>query len=620
MKKNKILLLIITTVCFIGLVGGSLWAGTEKKEEKEFYGKFMVGYRMVDTDGAETKYMEDINLEKGPRLFNFNLTYAPLGNMKKLFDQMDIRLNNFGGDPFETFAIEIRKYGKYQFQYDRRKSAYFYNDMLEAGDYHTFDFDRINDSGMLKVWLNKDFRAYIDFNRYTKKGESTTSFDFNRVEFEFDKPIDEMSTDFGLGLDYSGKWFSFVLEGKMQDYENANSMFLPGYADGGASARYPSAFYYYDLSMPYNMDGNTYTAKFSARPFACLLLRGSMQFVKQDTDFSYFEDSWGLDYLGYEFMYGDSGSGEFERKIQTYDFDMSYIINSKLAFVGAARYQNFEQTGTFTTTMESSAMDLKYETGSVEAGVQYQPTGKIGITLGFRYEKRDIEDEVEIENVNGPTERTGFFGTLNWRPAKVFKMTADYQYGSYENPYTLISPTDYHRFRLTAKAKLKSFYVTGSYLYNKSKSDENMLMWESSKNQLNLRLGFHTGKVKGSAGYSLIDVSREGDRTIYYPPAWSGGEGSFTWDILFDGTSNLFDAYLYFKLDKAWGLGGYFNYYENTGSWELSRSTLKAFAKYQFQCGFITQLGYRLVDFKEKKNGYNNYKANIFEISFGYRW
>ncbi|UCH97026.1 MAG: hypothetical protein JSV88_09295, partial [Candidatus Aminicenantes bacterium] len=144
--------------------------------------------------------------------------------------------------------------------------------------------------------------------------------------------------------------------------------------------------------------------------------------------------------------------------------------------------------------------------------------------------------------------------------------------------------------------------------------------WESGKNQLNLRLGFHTRKVKGGAGYSLIDITREGDITVYYPPAWSGGEGSFLWDILFEGQSNLLDAYLYFYPAKAWALGGYLNYYENKGSWELSRTTLKAFLKYKCKTGFITQLAYRFVDFKEKELGYNDYKANILEISFGYQW
>jgi len=616
MKKNKILLAAALVVCVV--VSGSLRAGEEKKDDRQFSGSFMMGYRMVDTDGVFTKYKEDINLEKGPRLFHFNLHFTPSGDLKKLFDTMDVRVYNFGGDPFESFGIDVQKYGTYKFQFDRRKSAYFYSDIWTAHDYHTFDFDRIQDVGMLKVWLGKQAHAYIDFNRFTKKGNSVTTFDFNRVEFEFDKPIEETSQEIAVGLDYSGKKFSIAVEERILEYDNVNSLFLPGYEDGGPGARYPSAMYLYTLNMPYDMEGNTHSFRFSARPFKGLFLRGSAQLISQDTDFSYLEDAMGMDYLGDEFAYTDAGQGSFERKMKLYDFDMALILTGKLAFVGAARYRDFDQTGSITVNGKTTAMDLEYENGGMEAGLQYQLSGKFGITLGFRFERRDIEDEIEIKEENAPTDRTGFFGTINWNPGKTFGMTVDYQDGSYENPFTPIAPTDYNRFRLTAKLKAKSIYANGSYLYSQSRNDDSN--WESSKNQLNLRLGFDSKKVKGGVGYSLMDVTRQGDITVYYPPAWSGGEGSFAWDILFEGQSNLLDAFLYFYPGKAWALGGYFNYYENKGSWKLSRSILKAFVKYQCKTGFITQLAYRIIDFKEKEPGLNDYQANIFEISIGYQW
>ncbi|KKM20636.1 hypothetical protein LCGC14_1643510, partial [marine sediment metagenome] len=52
----------------------------------------------------------------------------------------------------------------------------------------------------------------------------------------------------------------------------------------------------------------------------------------------------------------------------------------------------------------------------------------------------------------------------------------------------------------------------------------------------------------------------------------------------------------------------------------ISRTMIKAHVDYTFDNGIIAQLGYRFVDFKEKSSGFNDYKANILEISFGYRW
>jgi hypothetical protein len=615
MKKNK---LFFSAVLVCMLVTGSLWAGGENKDDDHFYGSFLVGYRVVDTDGTLSKYKEDVNLEKGPRLFHFKLHFSPKGDLKKFFDYIELKVYNFGGDPFESFDMNVQKYGKYKFKFDRRKSTYFYSDILNAHDYHTFNFDRVHDSGMLKVWMGNKAYGYVDFNRYTKKGNSVTTFDINRVEFEFDKPIDEISQEIAVGLDFSGRNFSIAVEERIQEYENFNSLFLPGYADGGDDARYPSAMYLYTLNMPYDMDGNTHSARFSVHPIKSLYLRGSARLINQDTTFSYLEDAYGLDYLGYDFAYTDSGQGDFERKMQIYDFDMTFIINCKLAFIGAAHYQDFDQTGSFTVDGATTNRDIKYENGGVDAGLQYQPSGNLGVTLGFRFERRDVEDEIEIEEVNAPTDRIGFFGTINWKPTESIGVIFDYQNGSYENPFTSIAPTDYNRFKLTAKIKSRNLYASGSYLFNKSQNDDSG--WESNKNQLNLRLGFYNSKVKAGAGYNLIDVTREGDITVSYPPPWTGGEGSFVWDILYEGKSNLFDIFAYFYPDKAWTLGGYFNYYNNNGSWELTRSTLKAFVKYKCKYGFITQLAYRLIDFKEKDLGLNDYKANILEISFGYQW
>ena len=69
-------------------------------------------------------------------------------------------------------------------------------------------------------------------------------------------------------------------------------------------------------------------------------------------------------------------------------------------------------------------------------------------------------------------------------------------------------------------------------------------------------------------------------------------------------------------------IGAYTNIYTNDGFWEISRTTLKGYLEYTFESGYIAQAGYRYVDFKEKSSdaGFNDYKAHIFEISFGYRW
>lgn len=620
MRNKKIILPVLLTAIVFSLAL-SLQA---QDDSKKFTGNFSFGYRMVGTEGAMSKYKEDFNLEDGFRLFNLNMHYSPGEKLEKLFDGLDLRIYNFGGDPFESFGLSVQKYGVYKFQYDRKKSTYFYEDMQQEGghlyDLHTFDFQRISDSGSLKVSLTKNFGVYLNFDKYTKEGESVTTYDINRIEFEFDKPIKEESKSIAVGMDFHANRYSVLAEGKFLEYSNDNSLFLPGPADGGEGASYPSSLSFFILNQPYDFKTDTYTLKLNANPFNNLLFSGSAQFNNQEMSLYFSEGARGIDYLGNCFGYGYEGSADFVRKFNLYDADMTYMLFNKLAIVGAVRYNEFEQSGDMTISGTTKDTTLSYDTFAVEGGLQYQISSRFSITGGYRFEERNLEGAETVEYMTDTT-RNGFFGNLKADLFNGFKLTLDYQHGTYENPYTLIGPTGFVRFRATAKYTAKEFSLSTSYLMNQTESEVfDAMAWESHKNQFNLRLGYSGDIFSVFAGYALIDVERKGDRTIMYPPAWSGGPGTFEWDILYEGTSNLLDGSVSASLSDNFKVGAYYYYYKNTGFWEILRTTFKGYIEYIFDNGIVAQLGYRAVKFEEKLSGNNDYKANILEVSFGYRW
>jgi hypothetical protein len=179
---------------------------------------------------------------------------------------------------------------------------------------------------------------------------------------------------------------------------------------------------------------------------------------------------------------------------------------------------------------------------------------------------------------------------------------------------------NYNRTRATAKVRLQEFYGSVAMTFEKSKNDLYDELWESSKNMLNLRIGYHKEKIKAFAGYALIDVEHKGDRSVEYPPSWSGPGGAFAWDIMYEGKSTLWDFYLDWDFYEQWSLGAYANFYKNTGFWEIDRTTYKLYIEYEFLMGLEAELAYRYVNFEEPLSGFNDYKANIFEVSFGYSW
>jgi hypothetical protein len=618
--NNKRIFFIAALIVF----GFSLaFSSPAEEETKKLNGNLLFGYRFVDTDGTIQRYKQDINLENGLRLFNFSLQILPNETLKNLFDRIDIDINNFGGDPYETFRLAIQKTGKYKFQYDRRKSTYFYADQYKPDgvslyDPFTFDFDRTMDNIFFKVDVNKYADLYASFDRYGKKGQSSVAMDINRIEFEFDKPIQEDYREIAVGIDLHIQKFSFVFEEKVMDYKNANSLFLPGYADGGEDASYPSSLNLFTSNQPYNLKRYTHTFKATGRPLDRLLIKGYAQFSDLDMDLTYSEEADGVNYLGKYFMYGLSGKGNFDRDIQLYDFDVTYLLFDKLAVIGSFRYQNFDQDGSLTIDGEKQETTLGYDNRVIEAGLEYQFSPRLALSAGYRNDLRKL-DRLETVNYEHDTIQNGLFGHLKWDICSEFKFTADYQFGDYDNPFTLISPTSFNRLRFTAKGNIDKFYYSGSYLWNKSKSEIYSDLWNSTRNQLSLRAGYQSQTFKIFGGYSLIDVEHKGDRTISFPPGFNGA-GEFLWDILYEGKSNLLDASLSVTLEENWSVGGYANFYWNRGFWKIDRYFLKGYVEYTFDNGLITQVGYRYVDFKEGQIGYNDYTANIVEISFGYRW
>jgi hypothetical protein len=621
MRRTKIVL----PVLLLGFVLSLTFSLSAQEGAKTFTGDLKFGYRFVDTSGAYTKYKEDINLTEGAYLHTFSLSYAPEEALKKFFDRLDISVRNLGVEPFQTFNLTVQKSGLYKFKWDRRKSTYFYADQTQFDghlyDFHTFDFERTSDSALFSFDVSKNIQLFASYFAYTKKGTSVTTLDINRIEFEFDKPIEEKSDEIAFGVDVHYKGLSFVFEEKIRNYENVNSYFLPGAADGGEEARYPSSLNYFYMNQPYDLKSNTHTFKLNWKALNSLLVKGIAQISELDMELDYSEEADGINYLGKPFSYSMSGTGIFERKIGLYELDLTYLVTHKLAVIGAVRSHDFKQEGSMTIDGETTATEPKFNTLGIEAGLQYQFSSKFGLTLGYRNEKRKLKsEELETVDYESDTTRNGIFGNLMWTLSRAFNLSFDYQHSSYDNPYTLTSPMSSNRFRVRARMNLQEFYGTASLLLENAKNDLYDELWESRKNQFNLRAGYNSESIKAFAGFALIDVKHSGDREVAYPPGWSGPGGSFLWEILYEGKSNLWDFYLAWDLNEQWSIGAYANFYKNTGFWEIKRNMFKAYIEYEFPMGLATELAYRVVDYEEALSGFNDYKANIFEISFGYSW
>ncbi len=590
-----------------------------------FTGRLLFGFRLVEASGpgAHYKYKEDLNLQSGARLYNFSLVYRPDSGLDKWLDRLDFQMTNFGGDPFESLTLSLQKHGHYSMKYERKKSTYFYQDLHQPEgnnlyDLHTFGFDRVMERGAAKIQLSRKIDFLFNFDRFKKSGHSRTTQDIERVEFELDKPVEEEAKEISVGMDARFGRFSLFLEEKRREFRNENSLFLKGYADGGASAVYPTSLEFYFLNQPYKIESSLHTLILRAKPVGNLLFVGRVAFTEDSLKLDYSESASGIDYLGRTIHMDAAGKGAFQREMKMYDLDVSYILMKKLILLAAVRYHKFDQSGSLTGNEESLSMHFGYNILTAESGFQYSITPALSLALGYRREKRKLEG-LETATYEFQTERQGYFGNIKWN-WRALDMTLDYEHSASQEPFNLMSAKDFDRLRLTTRYKWKNFNLTGTYLWVDRQGQVFEESFASSRNQLGLQAGYHGSRVQVFAGYSQVNVEHRAVRTVSYPPFWTGPGGVFLWDILYEGKSTLLDASFSVKLKEKLKVGLVGNSYLNRGSWGIQRAMVKAYSEIVLHPGYVAQLIYRYIDFKEKKSGFNDYRASLLELSFGYGW
>ena len=87
-------------------------------------GSIDVGYRWrTDVGGSFDTYRSIVNLGSGPKLLGTDFTLTD--PQHRAFDQIRVRANSWGDEPYQTFHLDAKKSKLYDFSADYRDMAYF---------------------------------------------------------------------------------------------------------------------------------------------------------------------------------------------------------------------------------------------------------------------------------------------------------------------------------------------------------------------------------------------------------------------------------------------------------------------------------------------------------------
>src|ERR1035438_84351 len=187
--------------------------------EQWFTGSIDFGYRWrANLQGDVPMFRSLVNLGQGPTLLG--LDFTAVDPKKRVFDRLDLRAYGWGGDPYSTAHLNVRKYQVYDLTLDYRNMAYFNatpsfaNPSAPAGfDEQSFDVHRRNLSADLELRPGTHIIPFLAFDRNSGYGHGITDWvpDQND-EFAIPTLLRDSTNNYRGGLRFEYNRFHVTLE------------------------------------------------------------------------------------------------------------------------------------------------------------------------------------------------------------------------------------------------------------------------------------------------------------------------------------------------------------------------------------------------------------------------
>lgn len=271
--------------------------------ERWLTGTVDFGYRAMSGVGGDfNTYRSVVNLGEGPKLFGLDAVLEDPS--RRLFDRIDVRASNWGGDPYNTARIDARRDGVYEFSFDYRNIAYFNflpsfaNPALERGIFlnqRSFDTYRRDWDYELTLLPGRRIIPYVAYSRNSGRGSGLTNFVLQANEYPVPYGFRDHSDDIRGGVRFELNRFHLTLEQggiKFHDDQqvftnldqNFGNLTTPFLGQSLALAR---------GNQSLDVRGDTLFTRglFTANPFSWLDVAGQFLFSQPNTDTSFSQNN-----------------------------------------------------------------------------------------------------------------------------------------------------------------------------------------------------------------------------------------------------------------------------------------------------------------------------------------
>lgn len=443
-----------------------LTGGFEIKSKIEF------GVRARSLDGSEDKYKSDLNYKAGPRVFNSSFYATSEETEGKPFDSFLMTSSGWGGDPNGFARINFEKIGWYKFDSMFRRFKY-YNHVLNFAN-ATHNRDTVHNMGDFNITVlpqNKFVKFRAGFSYDDNEGPATTTFDYDRDEFEVEQDYDTRSYDLRFGVDLNLGGFNFSFTEGYRKFKEETNWFITGFNDGEAPG--PANLDTFTRMMP--IDGRTYFHKFTGHKLFEGVAEVSGRFIYSDTEteFTLEEMLTGTNRQGNPIILDEFfATGDASRPHGTGDIGVTFFVGDHVQIsntLGVTSYRIsgghiFDNNRIITAPPASMSSDLIWRftnyrrimntlEGSVDVNKHFN------FYLGYRYTDREVELRGLDDDLNDPdpdtfledgdnTTNTFLGGFMAKFFENKWRVTFDTEIGDGDNPFTRLANKESKQFRI----------------------------------------------------------------------------------------------------------------------------------------------------------------------------
>ena len=185
---------------------GFAWGVYEGRSEIE------VGYRRVTTAGNTDVYRSMVNLGEGPKLLRSSVSLRSDYGAGLIFDHLDISMDNWGGDPYNTMRFSLGRTGTYEVRAVYLNQNYYSflpvwaNPLLQDGktlSQHGLDVGFRNTDVELKLFTTHWFRPFFGYARSSGFGPGFTTESFTGNEYLLRQNWRYSANDYRGGVEFA---------------------------------------------------------------------------------------------------------------------------------------------------------------------------------------------------------------------------------------------------------------------------------------------------------------------------------------------------------------------------------------------------------------------------------